>query len=642
MLRRGTVHHEVIHLSHDREPGEHGPPKPTLPMLMAVLGVVYGDIGTSPLYAFKASLLLFDPARTTQVEIMGVLSLIFWSLIIVVTVKYVFLIMHADNRGEGGVLALMALAQRVSVGRSVKSGIALVGIAGACLFFGDGVITPAISVLSAVEGIEVSAPHLKPYVLPISVAVIVALFALQYKGTGSVGRIFGPIMVAWFLVIGLTGLSEIVRHPFVLLAVSPTYALELAIHYKGLTFFLLGAVVLCVTGAEALYADMGHFGARPIRLAWLGFVLPSLVLNYFGQGALMLSDPAAIANPFFLLGPAWSRMPMVVLATAATVIASQAGIAGAFSVARMCMQLGFLPRMTVRHTSSVEEGQIYVPQVNIALAVGVVLLVLAFKTSDSLASAYGIAVTGTFMCTALLAMVVFRRQFRWSRFAAVSVFGSLFLVDATFFAANTVKVVEGGWVPLVLGIALTGLMTSWKQGRDLLLSRWKQSSMPLAPFLARLPQSRIIRVPGLAVFMTSNPDYVPTSLLHNLKHNKVLHENVLFVTVENEDVPEVSQRRRAEISVLAPGIHRVILRYGFMESPNIPKALDDLTEQLNVRVSQASYFLGREVLVPGMAPKLSWWRRALFLIMARNAVPATEFFRIPSDRVVELGVRITI
>jgi KUP system potassium uptake protein len=642
MLRRGTVHHEVIHLSHDREPGEHGPPKPTLPMLMAVLGVVYGDIGTSPLYAFKASLLLFDPARTTQVEIMGVLSLIFWSLIIVVTVKYVFLIMHADNRGEGGVLALMALAQRVSVGRSVKSGIALVGIAGACLFFGDGVITPAISVLSAVEGIEVSAPHLKPYVLPISVAVIVALFALQYKGTGSVGRIFGPIMVAWFLVIGLTGLSEIVRHPFVLLAVSPTYALELAIHYKGLTFFLLGAVVLCVTGAEALYADMGHFGARPIRLAWLGFVLPSLVLNYFGQGALMLSDPAAIANPFFLLGPAWSRMPMVVLATAATVIASQAGIAGAFSVARMCMQLGFLPRMTVRHTSSVEEGQIYVPQVNTALAVGVVLLVLAFKTSDSLASAYGIAVTGTFMCTALLAMVVFRRQFRWSRFAAVSVFGSLFLVDATFFAANTVKVVEGGWVPLVLGIALTGLMTSWKQGRDLLLSRWKQSSMPLAPFLARLPQSRIIRVPGLAVFMTSNPDYVPTSLLHNLKHNKVLHENVLFVTVENEDVPEVSQRRRAEISVLAPGIHRVILRYGFMESPNIPKALDDLTEQLNVRVSQASYFLGREVLVPGMAPKLSWWRRALFLIMARNAVPATEFFRIPSDRVVELGVRITI
>jgi KUP system potassium uptake protein len=629
-------------LSNDPEPGQHRSAKPNLKMIMAVLGIVYGDIGTSPLYALKASLQLFDPAQTTSVEIMGVLSLIFWSLIIVVTLKYVFLIMRADNRGEGGVLALMALAQRVSVGRSVKSAIALVGIAGACLFFGDGVITPAISVLSAVEGLEVSAPELKFYVLPISIAIILGLFAFQYKGTGSVGRIFGPIMVAWFLVLGLTGLAQIVRHPAVLLAISPTYAIALVIHYKGLAFFVLGAVVLCVTGAEALYADMGHFGASSIRLAWLTFVLPSLLLNYFGQGALILNNPEALVNPFFLLGPVWMRLPLVGLATAATVIASQAGIAGAYSVSRQCMQLGFLPRMTVRHTSNMEEGQIYVPQVNTALAIGVVLLVLAFKTSDSLASAYGIAVTGTFMCTAILAMVVFRRQFHWSRPASVLVFGSLFLVDAMFFSANTVKVVEGGWVPLVLGIALTGMMTSWKQGRDLLLSRWKQSSMPLAPFLARLPQSRIIRVPGLAVFMTSNPDYVPTSLLHNLKHNKVLHENVLFVTVQNEDVPEVSQHRRAEVSELAPGIHRIILRYGFMESPNIPRALEDLTDVLKVRVSQASYFLGREVLVPGMAPKLAWWRRALFLVMARNAVPATEFFRIPSDRVVELGVRITI
>ena len=629
-------------MSHDQDT-EHGVrPKPTLGMLMAVLGVVYGDIGTSPLYAFKASLQIFETTKPSVVEIMGVLSLIFWSLIVIVTLKYVFLVMRADNRGEGGILALMALAQRVSVGRTVKSAIALIGIAGACLVFGDGVITPAISVLSAVEGLEVSAPELKFYVLPISVAVIVALFAMQYKGTGSVGRVFGPIMVVWFFIIGLTGLAEIVRHPFVLLAVSPTYAIGLCIQYKGLAFFVLGAVVLCVTGAEALYADMGHFGARPIRLSWLAFVLPCLILNYFGQGALMIRDPSAIENPFFLLGPEWMRLPMVILATAATVIASQAVISGAFSMARQCMQLGFLPRMTVRHTSNTEEGQIYVPQVNTALAVGVVLLVLAFKTSDNLASAYGIAVTGTFLCTALLAMVVFRRQFHWSRPAAVGVFGALFLVDIVFFSANTVKIVEGGWVPLAMGLALTGMMTSWKRGRDILLSRWKQSSMPLAPFLARLPQSRIIRVPGLAVFMTGNPDYVPTSLLHNLKHNKVLHENVLFVTVENEDVPEVSQRRRAEVSDLAPGIHRVVLRYGFMESPNIPKALEDLTEQLNVRMSQASYFLGREVLVPGMAPKLSWWRRALFLVMARNAVPATEFFRIPSDRVVELGVRISI
>jgi KUP system potassium uptake protein len=621
---------------------KRGSTRPSFGVLMAVLGVVYGDIGTSPLYAFKASLQVFDSAHTTQTEVMGVLSLIFWSLIIIVTLKYVFLVMRADNRGEGGILALMALAQRVSVGTSVKGGIALVGIAGACLFFGDGVITPAISVLSAVEGLEVSAPELKFYVLPISVAVIVALFTMQYHGTGGVGKVFGPVMIVWFFIIGLTGLAEIVPHPFVLLAISPTYAVGLCIQYKGLAFFVLGAVVLCVTGAEALYADMGHFGAKPIRLTWLTFVLPCLILNYFGQGALVLANPTAVENPFFLLGPVWLRLPMVILATAATVIASQAVISGAFSMARQCMQLGFLPRMTVRHTSTMEEGQIYVPQVNTALAVGVVLLVLAFKTSDNLASAYGIAVTGTFLCTAVLAMVVFRRQFHWSRTAAVSVFGLLFLVDIVFFSANSIKIVEGGWVPLVMGLALTAMMTSWKRGRDLLLSRWKQSSMPLAPFLARLPQSRIIRVPGLAVFLTGNPDYVPTSLLHNLKHNKVLHENVLFVTVQNEDVPEVSQRRRSEVSVLAPGIHRVVLRYGFMESPNIPRALEELTETLGVRVSQASYFLGREVLVPGMAPKLSWWRRALFLVMARNAVPATEFFRIPSDRVVELGVRITI
>src|ERR1700733_3235107 len=522
---------------------------PRAGVLLAVLGVVYGDIGTSPLYALKASLQLFQGVTISIVEILGI-------------------------------LALMALAQRVSVGSGIRNFLGLVGIAGACLFFGDGVITPAISVLSAVEGLEVSAPDLKFYVLPISVGVIVALFAMQYKGTGSVGRVFGPVMVAWFFIIGLTGLVEIVPHPFVLLAISPTYAIALCIEYKGMAFFVLGAVVLCVTGAEALYADMGHFGAKSIRITWLTFVLPCLILNYFGQGALMIRDPSAIENPFFLLGPQWMRLPMVILATAATVIASQAVISGAFSMARQCMQLGFLPRMTVRHTSNVEEGQIYVPQVNTALAVGVVLLVLAFKTSDNLASAYGIAVTGTFLCTAVLAMVVFRRQFHWSRPAAISTFGALFLVDIVFFSANTVKIVEGGWVPLVFGLSLIGMMTSWKQGRDLMLSRWKQSSMPLAPFLARLPQSRIIRVPGVAVFMTGNPDYVPTSLLHNLKHNKVLHENVLFVTVQTEDVPEVSQHRRSEVAELAPGIYRVVLRYGFMESPNIPRALEDLSDQV--------------------------------------------------------------
>ena len=611
-------------------------------VLLAVLGVVYGDIGTSPLYAFKSSLILFRGIRVSDVEIMGILSLIFWALILIVTVKYVLLVMRADNRGEGGILALMALAQRVCVSPWMRGTVALVGIAGACLFFGDGVITPAISVLSAVEGLEVSSPDFKDFVLPISVVVIVALFAVQSRGTGSVGRVFGPIMAAWFVVIGVLGAAQIAVHPYVLLAVFPWYALRLVLIYKGMAFFVLGAVVLCVTGAEALYADMGHFGVKPIRRSWTFFVLPTLVLNYFGQGAAVISDPKALHNPFFLLAPHWLQLPLVVLATAATVIASQAVISGAYSMTRQCMQLGFLPRMTVVHTSSTERGQIFVPQVNLGLMVGVLVLVLAFKTSDSLASAYGIAVTGTFLCTCVLAAIVFRRQFKWSRGAALGLFGALFLVDLIFFSANTVKVVEGGWVPLALGLGLMALMTSWKRGRDLLLARWQQDSLPLAPFLARLPQSRsLIRVPGMAIFLTGNPDYVPTSLLHNLKHNKVLHEQVLFVTVQNLDVPEA--RTRMQVEELAPGMHRVVLRYGFMESPNIPRALEDLSSSgVKFDPMQASYFLGREVMVPSLAPKMALWRRWLFLVMARNAVPATEFFRIPYDRVVELGVRVAI
>ncbi len=613
---------------------------PELGALIAVLGVVYGDIGTSPLYAFKASLILFKDIRVSNVEVLGILSLIFWSLILIVTIKYVMLVMRADNRGEGGVLALMALAQRVCVTPRMRAAVALVGIAGACLFFGDGLITPAISVLSAIEGLEVSRPELQRYVLPISAVVILVLFAVQYRGTGSVGRLFGPVMSLWFVAIALLGINEIRQHPYVLLALSPSYAVQLCIVYKAMAFIVLGAVVLCVTGAEALYADMGHFGAHPIRLSWTFFVLPALVLNYFGQGALVISDPRAIENPFFLSGPDWVRLPLVVLSALATVIASQAVITGAYSMTRQCMQLGFLPRLTVRHTSPIE-GQIYVPQVNFALAVGVLALVFGFRTSDSLASAYGIAVTGTFTCTAVLAAVVFRRQFGWPRIVAGAVFGFFFLVDLTFFSANTIKVIEGGWVPLAFGLALMALMTSWKRGRDLLLARWKQDSLPLASFLARLPQSRTLRVPGQAIFLTSNPDYVPAALLHNLKHNKVLHERVLFVTVKNLDVPEA--RRRMDVEELAPGIHRVTLRYGFMESPDIPRALEELNSHGVVfDPMQASYFLGREVMVPAMAPKMSLWRRWLFLLMARNAVPATEFFRIPSDRVVELGVRVAI
>jgi KUP system potassium uptake protein len=388
---------------------------------------------------------------------------------------------------------------------------------------------------------------------------------------------------------------------------------------------------------------MGHFGARPIRLTWLFFVLPCLVLNYFGQGALILSDPKAIENPFFLLGPDWLRLPMVILATVATVIASQALISGAYSIARQSMQLGFLPRMTVRHTSVTEEGQIYVPQVNTALLLGVLILVFTFRSSDNLAAAYGIAVTGTFLCTCVLAMVVFRRQFHWSRLATIAVFGSFFVIDSVFFAANALKIPEGGWVPLAFGLGLMALMTSWNRGRALLLERWRQDSLPLTSFLARLPQSRTVRVPGMAIFLTGNADYVPAALLHNLKHNKVLHERVLFVTVLNLDEPEAGPERRTEVHELAPGIHRVLLRYGFMESPNIPRALEDLKERgVAFDPMQASYFLGREVLVPSMVPKMPIWRLWLVLVMARNAVSATEFFRIPSDRVVELGVRVAI
>jgi len=612
-------------------------------VMMGVLGVVYGDIGTSPLYAFKASLDHFKDGGVSPAAVLGILSLIFWSLVLIVTVKYVLLVMRADNRGEGGILALMALALRVTRNEATRRALAIIGVIGACLFFGDGVITPAISVLSAVEGLEIAAPTLKEFVLPISIGVIVALFAVQSSGTGGIGRVFGPVMALWFGAIGLLGLSQIVRNPDILAALSPYYGIALMLRYKALAFVALGSIVLAVTGAEALYADMGHFGAKPIRLAWLAFVLPCLVLNYFGQGALVLAEPSAMENPFFLLAPAWLRLPMVILATAATVIASQALISGAYSIARQCMQLGYLPRMTVLHTSATEEGQIYVPQINMALLIGVVLLVLAFKTSDNLAAAYGIAVTGTFICTCLLAAVVFRRQFHWSRAVSLAVFGFFFVVDTLFFAANALKVPEGGWVPLALGLALMALMTSWKRGRDLLLARSQQDSLPLASFLARLPQSRTVRVPGMAVFLTGNSDFVPAALLHNLKHNKVLHEKVLFVTVLNVDEPETVAGDRVEVRELAPGIHRVIMRYGFMESPNLPRDIAALRiKGIDFDPMQASYFLGRETLVAATVPKLPLWRLWLFLVMARNAVSAVEFFRIPSDRVVELGVRVAI
>ncbi len=611
--------------------------------LIGVLGVVYGDIGTSPLYAFQSVLALYPNTHASNGEILGCLSLIFWALFLIVTVKYVLLVMRADNRGEGGILALMALAQRTAVQPRIRATIALLGIGGACLLFGDGVITPAISVLSAIEGIEVPLPEMKDIVLPLSAVIIVGLFAVQSHGTGAVGKLFGPVMVLWFATIGVMGAVQVAQNPDVLWAINPMHAVFFCFRHGGFAFLVLGAVVLAVTGAEALYADMGHFGARPIRLAWLFFVLPALVLNYFGQGALVIAHPEAATNPFYLLAPKQMLLPLVVLSTAATVIASQALISGAFSISRQCMQLGFLPRLTVTHTSQTEEGQIFVPQVNNALMVGVLLLVFTFKSSAALGSAYGIAVTGTFICTCILAAAVFRRQFGWPRWAAILVWGGFLVIDGVFFSANILKVVQGGWVPLVLGACLMVMMTTWKQGRELMLQRWKQDSLPLASFLARLPQSRTIRVPGMAVFLTGQPDYVPGALLHNLKHNKVLHEKVLFVNVSTLDEPEAGPARRTDVEELAPGIHRIILRYGFMESPNVPKALEELKGRgVDYDPMQVSYFLGRETVVRAMAPKLSLWRLWLFLAMARNAVPATEFFRIPSDRVVELGVRVAI
>jgi KUP system potassium uptake protein len=624
-------------------PNDAAAASPQTAQLIGVLGVVYGDIGTSPLYTVKASLVHFGADGLTEAEVLGTISLILWALFLIVTVKYVTFVLRADNRGEGGVLALMALAARGLAGERARAAVLLIGVAGAALFFGDGVITPAISVLSAVEGLEVVEPALHRMVVPISLAVLVLLFAVQYRGTGRMGALFGPICGLWFLALAGLGVWGIAARPRILLALDPGWAIGLIAAERVEAFLTLGSVVLAVTGAEALYADMGHFGRQPIRLAWLFFVLPSLALNYLGQGALMLSDPAAIENPFYLLCPELLRLPLVFLATAATVIASQAMITGAYSIARQTALLNLLPRLTVRHTSEEEEGQVYMPQVNFALLIGVVALVVAFRSSERLAAAYGIAVTGTFLCTSLLAMVVARRLWRWPTPVAFAVFGSFALVDFFFFASNLLKVLDGGWVPLVLGVAIFLMMTTWRRGRDLLFERWKADSLPLSMWLARLPQSRTMRVPGTAVFLTGNQDHVPGALLHNLKHNKVLHERVVFLTVLIEDEPTVPAHARAQVEEPSPGIYRVRLSYGFMESPNVPRALEECRAAgLVLEPMQTSYFLGRETLVPAALPRMSRWRHWLFMVMARNAQSATEFFRIPPDRVVELGVRVAI
>ncbi|CAI9120579.1 potassium transporter Kup [Brytella acorum] len=613
--------------------------------MLAVLGVVYGDIGTSPLYAFQSSVAIVGSREHPAAawEVLGIASLIFWALMLVVTIKYVLLVMRADHDGEGGIIALMSLAQRVARTPRYRWVLGIIGIGGACLFFGDGIITPAISVLSAIEGVEVSLPSASHVIIPVAIIILIGLFSVQALGTGTIGKAFGPVMLIWFVTIALMGVASIVHAPEVLWALSPVYAAEFVMMHGWLAFIALGSVVLSVTGAEALYADMGHFGRSPIRYTWVFFVLPALTLNYLGQGALLLHHPEALSNPFFHLAPRWGQIPLLILATFATVIASQAGISGGFSLCRQLIQLGYLPRMRVMHTNADEEAQIYLPVFNWMLATGAILLVVSFRSSSALAAAYGIAVTGTFMCTAVLAMVVFRRVFKWSAFKVGAIFGFFFLSDSMFFSANVLKIPDGGWVPVAIGVIATVLMTTWQRGRNLIRVRQQADSLPVASFLTRLPQSRTVRVPGMAVFLTANPDQTPTCLLHNLKHNKVLHDHVLFVTVQTLDQPEAQRGHRAMVQELAPNIHRIIVRYGFMEMPNLPRALEELNGiGIEFDAIQASYFVSRELVVRSTVPKMSLWRMWLFLLMARNAVPSTEFFRIPPDRVVELGVRIAI
>jgi KUP system potassium uptake protein len=611
-------------------------------MLLSALGVVYGDIGTSPLYTIKQCFI--ELGGLTPASVYGVLSLVTWALTIVVTLKYVTVIMRANNRGEGGILALTALALRASVAQGkFRWWVLAAGLLGASLFYGDGIITPAISVLSAVEGLKVATPLFDPYVIPITLVLLLLLFVFQRHGTALVGGAFGPVMTLWFLVIGALGLVEIVQQPEILKAINPYYGLALLWADPGKGFILLGAVVLAVTGAEALYADMGHFGWRCIRVDWLTFVFPALLLNYFGQGALLLHSPDALENPFYRLAPSWSLYPMVVLAALATVIASQAVISGAFSMTRQAVLLGYLPRFNIRHTSESAIGQIYVPKINLLLLVSVLALVLGFKSSDNLGAAYGIAVTGTMSLTTMLALVYTIGVAGWNKLGASLLFGLLLVVDLGFFSANLLKFLEGGWFPLAVGAIIFVLMTTWLSGRERVLEvRWREA-LPLDTFLKTLKPDRPARVPGTGVFMVPNADIVPPALLHNLKHNKVLHERVVLMKIETEDIPHVPDAERIEMRHLDHNFHAITVRYGFMDEPNIPRTLAQLRiMQFRFNLLETSFFVGREKLVIGKHSLVWDWRKRLFIMMHSTMMSATEYFRIPSNRVVELGGQIEI
>ncbi|UCV14734.1 potassium transporter Kup [Quatrionicoccus australiensis] len=613
-------------------------------MALAALGVVYGDIGTSPLYAVKEVFAGNHPIPVTEANIFGSLSLFFWALIIIVSIKYVIFIMRADNRGEGGIMAMIALALHDAQGKPLQMKlIMIVGILGAAMFYGDGMVTPAMSVLSAVEGLEVATPAFKPFVIPLTMVVLFGLFFVQRSGTAVVGAFFGPIMVLWFSTLALLGLYSIVEHPAILTALNPLYGLDFLLSNKALALVAMGNVVLAVTGAEALYADMGHFGRKPIQRAWFAFVLPALVLNYFGQGALILAEPEAAKNPFFHLGPDWALYPLVALATVATVIASQAVISGAFSVTRQAMQLGFVPRMEVQHTSEKEAGQIYLPAVNWGLMLAVMILVLGFKSSNNLAAAYGIAVTGDMVITSILATVVVARSWKWGWTKAVLLFSCFLAVELVFLAANVLKIPDGGWFPLVAGMVVFVLMTTWKRGRQLLSDRLKGERLELSMFLDSLATSMPTRVFGTSVFLNADPKGVPHALLHNLMHNKVLHERVVLVSVQFYDVPYVPDIDRVEVRQLKENFWSVIVQYGFKDEPDIPAAMLLCADSgLEFSALETSYFIGRETLIPRLNSEMAFWREKIFIAMFRNAGSATAFFKIPSNRVVELGTQVVL
>ncbi len=630
----------------------HAPVAPTgralLALSLGALGVVYGDIGTSPLYALKECFNGPHGVAPSPANVLGILSLVFWSMTFVVTGKYLSFVMQADNRGEGGILALLALVGRRKLSRRGRRFLLLLGIFGAALLYGDGVITPAISVLSAVEGLQVAAPGLHHLVVPITVVILFLLFLIQKRGTATVGAVFGPVMLLWFAAIAAAGLHGIVRDPGVFRALSPFPALEFFARHRGHGYLVLGAVVLVLTGGEALYADMGHFGRRPIRFAWFGVAMPALLLNYFGQGAVLLRDPSVAANPFYMLVPGWALYPMIGVATAATIVASQALISGAFSLTNQAVQLGYSPRVTIRHTSRTEYGQIYVPEVNWAVGVACIALVLGFKTSGALAAAYGIAVTGTMTITTLLFHRVMRDRWRWPLWTAAPLTAAFLSADLSFFGANLVKFEDGGWFPIALAAGVFTLMSTWRAGRDVLARQLRESGLPLDLFLPDLEKHPPHRIPGTAVFMTSNPEGVPPVMLHHLKHNKVLHERVLLVSILTEEVPAVAPAERVSVRSLGNGVYQVIGRYGFMEIPDVPALLASLPPwtiagpRLDRVSMDTTYYLGRETLLSTGTSRMAAWRKRLFIVMARNAQTASSFFGLPPNRVVELGAQIQL